>query len=273
MANPLISGKQRHQNIRPTGKCIFCGRPGVTHEHLFSDWLRDLFPRSAADTHTIAHAVAWTPRPTFVRQVRQGHSGTRTVRKVCRPCNSGWISKIDNAANRFAPPLIQGQSITVTQEAQQALATWFAKIATVADARRPADSVVLQSDRDWIMRRSLPPLLWQVWISSYQGTDWRDLALFQHGGILDLTEVTGNHKLKGYVTATTFGIGNLVALVIGSEHPQIEINIGTAVLLLKRIWPSPSAFRWPLDHVLSDADANDIAEILRHAVANPRGPR
>jgi hypothetical protein len=268
-----MSKKQLRQNLRPAGKCIFCGGPGVTHEHLFSDWLRDLFPRSAADTHTIAQAVEWTPRPRFVRQVRQGHSGTRTVRKVCLGCNSGWISEIDDAASRFAPPLIQGQSITVTREAQEALATWFAKIATVADARLHADSVVLQSDRDWILRRSLPPLLWQIWIGSYQGTDWRDLALFQHGGILDLTAVSGRHKLKGYVTATTFGLGNLVALVVGSEHPRIEINIGTAALLLKRIWPSPSTFGWPLYHVLSDADANDIAEILRHAVATPHPPR
>ena len=143
----------------------------------------------------------------------------------------------------------------------------------IADARRPADSVVLQSDRDWIMKRSLPPLLWQVWIGSYQGTSWRDLAMFQHGGILDLTEVTGPHKLRGYVEATTFGLGNLLALVIGSEHPQIEINIGTAALLLKRVWPSSSPFGWPLEFALSDADANDVAEILRHAVANPRPPR
>src|SRR5271169_2401942 len=85
MANPLMSKKRLRQNLKPPGKCIFCGGPGVTHEHLFSDWLRDLFPRSAADTHTIAQAVAWTPRPRFVRQIRQGHSGTRTVRKVCRP--------------------------------------------------------------------------------------------------------------------------------------------------------------------------------------------
>jgi hypothetical protein len=265
-----MAKKPPRQNLRPPGKCIFCGRPGVTHEHLFSDWLRNLFPRSAADTHTIGRAVEWSPRPRFVRQIRQGHSGTKTVRKVCGPCNSGWISEIDDAASRFAPPLILGRSIIVTREAQEALASWFAKIAAVADALRPANSVVLQSDRDWIMKRSFPPSLWRVWIGSYQGTSWRNLAMFQHSGILDLTEIAGLHNLKGYVEATTFGLGNLLALVIGSEHPDIDVNIGTAGTLLKPVWPSSSSFKWPLEFILSDADANNVAGILREAVAHPR---
>jgi hypothetical protein len=203
------------------GRCIFCGGSGLTKEHLLADWLREIFPRTAKDTHTFGTIESWTPKPRFVQRVKQGHAGSRKVRKVCGPCNSGWIGAIDDAAKQAIVPLIHGQSVVVTPEAQRAIATWFAKIAMVGDAMRPERSVVLQTDRDWIRRNSLPPLLWEVWIGSYDGVDWRDLGIFQHGGRLDLSAVTRPHKLASNLEATTMGLGKLLALVIGNESPPL----------------------------------------------------
>ncbi len=243
----------------------------MTKEHLFSDWLRELFPRTAQDTHTFAKAVTWNPIPKFSQEVRQGHSGSRKIRKVCGTCNNGWVSRIDGAAKEVAPPLINGASVTVEVEAQRALATWFAKIAMVADSSRVETASHLQNDRDWIREHSLPPLLWQVWIGSYEGVVWRDLAIFHHGGRLDLTPVTPPQLgLAGYVTSTALGMGRMIALVIGNENPAIDLNIGTAATRLHRIWPAHQPLRWPQAALLSDQEAGGIAYILRSAIADPR---
>lgn len=154
--------------------------------------------------------------------------------------------------------------------AQRALSVWFAKIAMVADAARTETGVHLQGDRDWLRTTLLPPLLWEIWIGSYEGILWRDLAVFHHGGRLDLTSVTGPHSLAGYVTSSAFGMGRLFALVIGNEHPAIDLDIGTAAGRLQRIWPAREAFRWPIDNPLSDQEAGGIAYILRSATAHPR---
>jgi hypothetical protein len=260
------------QNPRPPGQCIFCGRTGVTHEHLFSDWLRELFPRSKDDSHTLARLIAWTPRPTFSRRIKQGHSGTRTVRKICRRCNSGWLSLIDDGARNFAIPLIRGEAVTVTVTAQRALATWLAKIAMVANSHDPKTSVVLQVDRDWIRKQSLPPIVWQIWMGFYDGVGWRELAMQHHSGILHFTSVGDPETLSGYASATTLGLGRMLTLIVGTEFPNMEVNLGLANQMLRRIWPARDSFTWPLGHAITDDEAGAIARIIHEAVANPRPP-
>lgn len=264
---------------RGPGKCIFCGNTGVTKEHLFSDWLRELFPRSREDSHTLARLIAWEPKPTVQRTVKQGHSGSRTARKVCGKCNSGWISQIDQAAKNFAPPLIQGQSHEVTLATQRAIAAWFSKIVMVADAADPTTMVITQADRDWIRCVSLPPLIWEVWIGSYEGTGWRDLAMQHHSGALNIAAIANpktlsGHFHSGYASATTFGLGKLLVLVMAKEFSllYIDINIGLAALRMRRIWPSHETFAWPLAESLTDDDVGAIANLLREATSNFRPP-
>lgn len=258
---------------RAPGKCIFCGKIGVTKEHLFSDWLRELFPRSRDDSHTLTRLVSWTPRPRFERKDKQGHTGSRKVRKVCKSCNSEWISAIDDAAKKHAPALIMGQSVTITDEARRALASWFAKLAMVADAMDASTALIEQIDRDWICSTSLPPMNWQIWIGYYVGEDWRDLAMQHHSGVLHFAAIGDPEMLAGYVNAATFGMGNLLALVIGTALVNMEVNIGNANDMLRRIWPARSEpFAWPLPHKVSDDEASAIALLMREAINNPRPP-
>lgn len=122
--------------------------------------------------------------------------------------------------------MIEGQPITVTVEAQRALATWFAKLAMVADAMDPKTTVIEQIDREWMRSQSLPPINWQIWIAHYGGTDWRDLAMQHHSGILHLASVIDRQGLSGYVNPATFGLGKLLVLVIGTAIVGWDVNIG-----------------------------------------------
>src|SRR4051812_48674033 len=180
--------KPRRQNPRPQGTCIFCGGFGVSKEHLFSDWLRELFPRTRDDRHALARLISWSPRPTFSQSIKQGHSGSRKVRKVCELCNNRWMSRIDEGA-KVAIPLIQGAETVLERDEYRQLVTWFAKLAMVADAMDVQTMVVPQIDRDWMRQQRLPPLRWEVWIGFYEGIEWRDLAMQHHSGILNFAAV------------------------------------------------------------------------------------
>jgi len=35
----------KHANLKPPGRCIFCGALGVTQEHMWANWLRSYIPR------------------------------------------------------------------------------------------------------------------------------------------------------------------------------------------------------------------------------------
>jgi hypothetical protein len=252
----------------PRGKCIFSGEFGVTKEHLFADWLRELFPRTASDTHTFGRRD-WAIQTAFDQRVHQGHSGSRKVRKVCARCNNGWISVIDDAARRAITPLIQGTPTLVTQAMQRAIAAWFAKISMVGDSLHPAKSVVLQADRTWMMNRNLPPANWEVWIGTYGGTVWRELGIWQHSGNLMLPLMRDGQRLSGYTMATSLGLGSVFGLVLGTSIERIGFDLGSAASFMTRIWPTCCAFSWPLDHVLSDGEATAVANILTTMTVNP----
>ncbi len=255
---------------KPQGRCIFCGDVGVTKEHLFSDWLRELFPRAEADTHTIGRRD-YVHQSEFELDVRQGHAGTRHVRKVCRACNGGWISGIDNAAKKAIVPLIRREPILVDQGIQRVIATWFAKISMVGDMLNPEKSVVTEGDRRRFKEHRLPPEAWEVWIANYSGVAWSQLGIQQHAGQLTLPAVRNGVQLSGYTMATSLGLGTVFGLVLGTEIDQLGFTLGRASSYMTRIWPTGRDFSWPLEHQLSDTEATAIANVLTTMVVNPIG--
>jgi hypothetical protein len=251
---------------KPRGTCIFCGGLGVTKEHLFSNWLRQLFPRTPSDTHTFGRRD-WATQTGFEQVINQGHSGSRRVRKVCKHCNTGWISRIDDDARHAITPLIQGASTLVSQAMQRDIAAWFTKIAMVGDAIHPTRSVVQSAHRTWMMNRRIPPPHWEVWIGSYDGTIWRELGIWQHSGQLTLPVLREGQRLSGYVIATSLGLRS----VLGTSIDRIGYGLGSAASVMVRIWPTGHALSWPLDRAISDDEATTIANILTTMVVNPVG--
>jgi hypothetical protein len=253
--------------VKPPGRCIFCTGFRLTKEHLFADWLRELFPRSASDTHTMGEAEGEPWR--IIR--RQGHSGSKKIRAVCDTCNNGWISGIDDAAKHAATSLILGEARVVTPDMQRTLSSWFAKIAAVADSRDRRRSKVTQRQRTWLMEHHEPPEEWEIWIASYGGADYRDLALFQNGGHLDFSPVSGpSKKLAGYAQTTFLGLGRLAVLVIAHDFRAVDFSVGTYAQIGRRIWPVGAEFGWPFPRVLTDVEANAATRILNDMVANIR---
>lgn len=254
---------------KPPGRCIFCRGFGLSKEHLFSDWLREIFPRSDQDTHSVGEAdsAPWRVTP------QQGHSGSKKFRIVCKTCNNGWMNHVDDNAKSAAAPLIRGEKKSVTPEMQHVLALWFAKIATVGDGRKPKRSVIPQVQRNHIMERKRPPDEWEIWVASYGGTDYRDLALLQRNGVLDFTPVLGpGESFKGFAETTFLGMGKLTALVIADDLPFMDFNVGTYANVARRIWPVGETFNWPLPHSLNDAEATSAAHILEAMRSNFRDP-
>lgn len=254
------------------GRCIFCRGRGLSKEHLFADWLRDIFPRTASDTHTFG-VIDWTPGPRLTKENRQGHSGSTRARIVCRHCNNGWMNHIDDAAKWVATPIILGEQAAITPAMQRVMATWFAKIAIVGDSinRNGKKSAIIQSQREWFKDHKEPHPLWEVWIGTYGGTDWRELGIFQHGGFLNLPAIGGPTPISGYIETTVMGMGDLFALVLATDIAAFGFDIGSAKGSMRKIWPTGDAFNWPFASVMTDEQARAVQFILRTMLARPIG--
>jgi hypothetical protein len=257
------------------GRCIFCQEYGVSQEHVFGLWLREIFPRDERTTHTRG-VVEWaeiaTPdQPSVFTKTGQGHSGSKKVRVVCRRCNETWLSNdVEEAAKPILLPLIAGKSGTLTLPMQRILALWAAKTAmTSAHINRKA--VFLQHEYSWLMKYQTPPPGWFISASPYSGEEWRELGVFQHSGKLEVPTVNHSHPAENNLVLTFIGMGHLLLTIQSSTWTRLFPLIGDRIKGAPRICPpSRQSFDWPAPYVFSDVETKylttHLARILNQRV-------
>lgn len=119
--------------------CPFCGRPDQrSREHVWPRWLRQ-YPafEKLNDSYT-------GQRYRSTEQVVTRDSDDRYIEKsgpsrhvnsflphvqvgVCEPCNTGWMSHMEEAVMALLDKMIQGERINLDHNAQILLAAWAAK--------------------------------------------------------------------------------------------------------------------------------------------------
>ena len=114
------------------------------------------------------------------------------------------------------------------------------------------------------MEHLTPPENWFVWACAYNGTAWRNLAIYQHRGALQITPVRREGDKGSYVQATTLGIGHLVLLTVNSTWPLIGTKFtGREANGLFQIWPlQPRSILWPPARIFGDPQVNAMANVL-----------
>jgi hypothetical protein len=266
------------------GKCIFCQRqpPDVpmSKEHLFGDWLRELFPRNDATTHMLG-VLEWIGAPfrskptERIKPSAQGHSGSKKVRHVCKECNEGWLSeKVESAAKPILTSVLRGDVVEIDEDMQRIIATWAAKTVMVAEYVHPHKAVIPQGERTWLKENLSPPAGWTIWIGTYDGIFWRDLSVQQHAGTLTIPTVNNGDPSIHYLESTVIGMGRLMFFVASSSWPRLRQIIETVGSprppILVQIWPIVhSRILWPRTPSLTDSDANQMLgaysnQILSH---------
>jgi hypothetical protein len=109
--------------------CVFCGRSPDTKEHIFPRWLDRYLPEGQRQE---------------LEQARYGAAGydiTRSsvgldfkVRKVCEPCNGGWMSGLEAKSIEVLDPLITSLDLRlVSLKHQRQIAVWVTKTAMMLD--------------------------------------------------------------------------------------------------------------------------------------------
>lgn len=233
---------------------------------MLPDWLKELFPRDEHSSHTFGTTdpslIIGVPRVTQTKH--HGHSGTRKVKVVCKSCNNGWLSRLEETAKPLLIPLINGERCGLTLQTQITIATWAAKTAMIAEHLRPREKGVSEAERAWLKEHLIPPRSWIVWLAGYNGKSWRNLGMNQYRGRLQESPISSPTVESHYIHATTFGIGRVVFLVVGTtleSAPEIFSKFEGKGLF--RIWlPLPRSILWPPADILGDPQVNVLANIL-----------
>jgi hypothetical protein len=106
---------------RTQRKCVFCGNPAGSGEHVYPDWLRKQYGKTTA---TVVIEQEGGKNLTFSGALFQ-----QTVKKVCGNCNNGWMHRIEEGVSSYLGDMILSRNypVQLDDSRQHALALWAQK--------------------------------------------------------------------------------------------------------------------------------------------------
>jgi hypothetical protein len=248
---------------KPRKLCIFCGRPGVTKEHIWADWLAPYLPRGQINHERLSETAYQTH---VVQEIKKqsGSSQSGTVRVVCRECNNGWMSALQNAAKPILVPLLKGERAALFKKAQNTLAAWTAMFTMVAEfqSRTPRRVAIPAAHRRHLMDTRTVPSDWKIWVGCYERQSWP--RVYVHNTLPVSSESGSVHQTDDGLPlpntqTTTFVVGKLYVHVLSTA---IRGGINRQRILMSSIaqlWPfKTSPVGWPRTP-LTDDEAERIA--------------
>lgn len=183
---------------------------------------------------------------------REQPSRELTVKRVCKPCNEGWMSRLEEDSTPILDPMIAGKSVTLSLVNQLQVATWATKTAMTFEGLDPETHVTTTKEERHLLRDDLhrrPPANTRVWLSAYSGS-----APLQYFRVWAWRE---NHVQdeRPIAYCATFQLGALLIRVLGSptsNYWSVQ-NQGTPNAIYVPCFPMGSGpVDWPPPRPLDD---------------------
>jgi hypothetical protein len=222
-------------------RCGFCGRSGkLTGEHLWADWLRELLSNKEAPfphrrTSTIGGLDHQWLMPPF----------TLRVNEVCRACNNGWMSELEEQAKPLLKPMILGKPTQLSERDQVTLATWAAKTAMVYQLTTK-HRAIRPYEYEYLRLHLKPRSPAQVWLATRTNEEPKP-SIFGYRASGMAPTRGGPPRHEGYLI--TLAIGYFVAQVYGHDlemdSEALWTRRGPLAPSLQQIWPYAEPAGWP----------------------------
>lgn len=221
---------------------MFCQEQVSSKEDIWPQWLTKRFPVSKA-SHMEAE--------------RGGHKlgtwQTKTpqllpARCVCRNCNNGWMSNLENEMKPIVDSILDGQFRALDDSSQAVIAVWSIKTAMALEALYPERELFYSENERRKMRAiSAIPERTSIWIANCVNQP------NIYSAAKDLRTAPGDNEANAFVTTMAFGS---LALQVVSIRPTANLpkeilvtydsRVGPWDKVLLRVWPLvPYSQHWP----------------------------
>jgi hypothetical protein len=229
-------------------RCAFCDKEAkISGEHLWSAWMSKIFGN-----------------PTFRLQRRDDEDNVIsewksdeiniTVNVVCKPCNEGWMSHLEESHARPAmTELILGHHVSSLDSLRaSAIARFACKTAMVVDYMRPAESSFFgRAERLQFGDSLCIPNALQVFLACFRPGISGRLHAFRYSDYPDFEDI-----LSVYVC--TYGVGRLIFQVVCAKFPvgfpSFHPVSGFEDLAVPLYPDFASGLSWPLPDFIVDRE-------------------
>ncbi len=180
------------------------------------------------------------------------------VRCACGPCNSGWMDRLDHAAEEtFLNAAVAGTPTTLTKFSdQQLLARWCALIGVLFSQAQA--NPVLGHQQARVVKNGGIPARTRVWALSTTPPAFVAWGSAKTWGMGD----PAHDQPDAYFV--TFGVNHFIAQVfIPTDRTPEEIAFDRSrnAHILNQLWPSSlTTFAWPPSQSVSWEDTPDLAK-------------
>lgn len=227
---------------RPITSCIFCGAKDLTKEHILGQWTRKL-PGWVAEARSfhVSRTPIYHEDGSAELQIgtrwRNGHARSQTLKIVCKACNGGWLSNIQEAAKPHLKRLFFSRSINSNIEAARKLAMWVAMVIMTSEYRERKIVVTTHDERCEFKNNLHPPLHWKFYIS-FTNLRKRDGTIHHQALQLATSKPVGEFDPTIRYSTIVFGPVIFVCFSNRSGYPDEFDSIAKKKGML-RLWPFP----------------------------------
>lgn len=245
-------------------QCIFCGLPfgrdrPDSREHVWSEWMRDLLPKRPG-AQLISRVGADEQHELLERREYGGVLQRKLKpRVVCRECNTGWMSVLEETTKPILLPLILKEPCELTIEDQKTLATWMCLKNMVAELSHPQTRATKPADYQRMYDLRLPPSGATVWLGAHTGEDW-SMRYRHHGMRVAHSSIPAmggedDPPMNGQIATFTAGPVVFVLLTLPDGFLYgAPIPNGRIATRVRQIYPTQSPFTWPPVQSLNNDD-------------------
>lgn len=229
-----------------TNKCLFCQNTPLTKEHVLPQWLRQHYPDiSAINEFTANPKKRWTTQLFDL-----------TARVVCKQCNEGWMSDLENKFKPLFNEMISLKKYNLDELKQSTIALWVQKTVLMLNQATPGGIKITSETYDEIYQSKKATrrvMVWLGWRMKYGQNTNDPLASFTikqvdsvqvPSNILD--EVKKQISKGGFGWKTTLAIGPLVFELMG-HNMNVTMEIRGNTKTMKTIQPFYEDIEWPLE--------------------------
>jgi hypothetical protein len=248
-------------------RCIFCGALAVTREHMWADWLRNYIPRQQ-DGHAVAVEKVHLEQSEEEVFHRTGDPHSRRIKCVCRECNNGWMSRLQETTKPYLVPMLGGRTITLKRNGMTALAAWAAMFVMVAEHLRDEMVAISAYDRNFLRTKMRPPSHWRIWIGRHAAVSH---PLFSHNVLSFALE----QEIQQIGLEASVPVNTQTSTILLGKHLLIYVMSSAVARNIIRRWVLPDLVRshlaqiWPIVNATATWPPNGLAlrDPVIHALA------